>query len=103
MSVHKKKRKTYVLRVDERTCMHKSVQIQTVFELMCVMCAGKVRHNGLSGKRHGHTQLSNIPVLVGGRAWPALHEHTNFTAETQTQHNRDGKVQTICSKQRKHC
>lgn len=52
---------------------------------------------------HGHTQLSNIPVLVGGRARPALHKHTNITAEMQTQHNRDGKVQMICSKQKKHC
>lgn len=78
MSVHEKK--SYVLRVDERTCMHKSVQIQAVFELMCVMCEGKVRHNGLSGKRasHGHAAVEHS-CAVGGRARPA---------ETQTAQQR---------------
>lgn len=79
MSVQEKK--SYVLRVDERTCMHKSVQIQAVFELMCVMCAGKVRHNGLSGKRasHGHAAVEHS---CAGRRTSSACRDANSTTET---------------------
>lgn len=39
------------------------------------------------------TQLSNIPALL----------EDELGLQRRKQHNRDGKVQTICSKQKKRC